>query len=374
MTMDYRAIEARADKLLARADRIRSTDAAGAENLELEAAGLNELAASMKAREERELHAIVRNGKPIVGGAGSADVSAFRDYVRTGAEIRNASLSTTDANGGYIVPEPLHAELIEAARKVDPIARLAHTFELSGDTSMVLPYKATHGVVTTATETGARSEQNAPTFEGPSLTCYDYYTDQRATQTSVDAISGFETMLLSWIYGDIWEQAGVDFAIGNGTTKASGLFAGTSVYDVELSGSAGAVANTNFLTLVTKLHPRYQANACWLMTATTLATVSAMSHPAASGYVPLVDWASGEPHILGRPVYIATSAPEIGAANYPIAYGDVGAGYAVGIHRAPSVLRDPYTVTPYIRYYGLARIGGRPFDPEAIILLKSNDT
>ena len=377
MKLDYRGVEARAETVQAEADKIRAKNPAKAAELDLEAASLDTMAAQMKRDEAEELRAIGANGVAIsgaftAGGGASAD---FLAYMRSGREIQNASLSTADANGGYIVPEPLHAELIEAARKIDPIASRAHTFDLSnGDASMVLPYKATHGAVATATETGARSEQNAPTFEGPVLTCYEYYSDQRATQQAVDSIPGFESMLLSWIYQDIFEAAGADFAVGDGDTAASGLFAATSVYDVELSGSAGALVNTNFLTLATKLHPRYQPNACWLMTATTLAIVSGMSHPAADGYTPLVDWSSGEPRILGRPALICSSAPEIGAANYPIAYGDLGAGYAVGIHRAPSVLRDPFTATPKVRYYGLARIGGRPWNPEAVILLKSNDS
>jgi len=32
----------------------------------------------------------------------------------------------------------------------------------------------------------------------------------------------------------------------------------------------------------------------------------------------------------------------------------------------------PYTAPPYIRYYGVARIGGTPWDRQAGILLKSD--
>jgi HK97 family phage major capsid protein len=110
------------------------------------------------------------------------------------------------------------------------------------------------------------------------------------------------------------------------------------------------------------------------MNSSTLATVMGFSHPAASGYVPLVDWSTGAPMILGKPVLECTSAPDIGAANYPIAFGDIGQGYAVGTHRRPTVLRDPYTATPKIRYYALARLGGAVWSPEAVILLKSNNT
>ena len=64
---------------------------------------------------------------------------------------------------------------------------------------MILPNKATHGVATTATETGARSEQAEPTFAVPTLTAVDYYTDQRASQQFIDSVSDAESMLLAWI-------------------------------------------------------------------------------------------------------------------------------------------------------------------------------
>ena len=61
--------------------------------------------------------------------ADEAAMADFRHYLKTG-EIRDASLSTTDANGGYIVPEPAHAELIEKVRKADPIFGNATLFRL----------------------------------------------------------------------------------------------------------------------------------------------------------------------------------------------------------------------------------------------------
>lgn len=380
--MDYRDLEDRSADLQAKAeaikDKAKGRELSAAEqdkvdSFEMNATSYALVATEWKQKEQAELRDIVAHGRPLTGGIGSSQSAKdLRHYLRTG-EVLNAALSTTDANGGYVVAEPLHASLVEKVRKIDPIFGLAHHFDLSGgDTTMVLPYKSAHGVVTNATETGARSEQSAPTFTGPTLACYDYYTDQRATQTLVDSIPGFEDLLLGWIYQDIYEQAGVDFAVGNGTTKASGLFAATSTYTTKLSGSAGALVNTNFLTVYTALHPRYRPNAVWLMNSATLAVVSTFVLP--NTQTPLVDWSGEVPRILGKPVFESTSAPDIGAANFPVAFGNLSAGYAVGLHRMPSVLRDPYTVTPYIRYYGLARIGGCPWDSQAIMLLKSNNS
>ena len=46
-------------------------------------------------------------------------------------------------------------------------------------------------------------------------------------------------------------------------------------------------------------------------------------------------------------------------------FADIKRAYAVGVHRNISILRDPYTATPKIRFYGLARLGGVAWDYQA---------
>jgi len=294
-------------------------------------------------------------------------------FLRSG-EIRNASMSTTDPNGGFIVPEPLHAALLEKIRKQDPILALATPFDMrGGNDTLELPFKASHGVVANAAEAEARSEQDSPTFESASLTCYDYYTDQRATQTVLDSVPGMEDLVLRWVVEDLYEAAGVHFASGDGNGKPLGLFSATSIYATKLSGAAGALAATDFMPLITAVHPRYRADACFLMNSTTLGVVANFVIPGTTS--PLVVWDTNRtPRIFGYPVYEASSAPDIGATNYPVAFADIASAYAVGIHRNTSVLRDPYTAAPKVRFYGLARLGGTAWDKQAAILLKSNNS
>lgn len=373
--LDYRDVEDRAVAAQAKADKIKAkgtlseAEADEVFNLELNATSLEAMAADLRRREQAELRDIVANGRPLTG-VGAGEVRSFLNYLRTGEPV-DASLSTTDANGGYVVPEPIHQRIVEKVRAVDPIFRLATHFDISGgDATTVIPYKSAHGVAVGATETGARSEQNAPEFAGPTITAYDIYTDQRATQQVLDSVTDLEEMLVGWIVEDCLDQFGIDIAVGNGSTKAKGLFAASDQYTLVASGNASAIANTNFISLFTALHPKYRANAAWLMNSATFATVLGFSHPAATGYDPLVKWDGGQPMILGKPVYEATSAPNVGSNAYPVAFGDVGQAYAIVEHRKPTVLRDPFTQAPKVRFYGLSRLGGAPWDPQACLLLK----
>lgn len=376
MAKNFRDVGQKAVDVQAKADRIRATDPAGADALDYEAVAYRSLAADMEDRERRELEGIVRDGKPISGdslsGGAVAEVRGFLSYLETG-KIENAMSYGNDASGGILVPEPLHAELIAAARKADPIFGNARVFEVNGDPTMILPYRATGAGVANAPELGARSETASPTFTAQSLTCYDYYTDTRVSQTMLDSLpSGGENLILEMIYGDLWEQAGVDFAVGDGVGKASGLFAGTSYYQTMLSGVAGAITNTNFLTAYTTLNPRYRGSAAWIMSSATLAVAMGFASPA-SATEPLVQWVNGSPFIWGRPVLESGSAPEISGTSFPIAFADIRSAYAIGVHRQPSIVRDGLTQVPLVKFMGLARVGGVPHDPGACVLIKSNN-
>jgi HK97 family phage major capsid protein len=371
---DAKHLQARVTDLTAKQDR---TDSENDEIISLmgQTHALEAAAGQVKDAELAELREIVAKGTQVGEGApteAEAEVKAFKNYLRTGDAsglIKDASMSTTDGNGGYLVPEPKHAEMIELIRKNDVIFGNATVFPMTGDTTLLLPYKSAHGVVANATETGARSEQNAPTITSPTLVCYDYYSDQRATQQFLDSVTSAEDMLMTWMYEDIQEQAGADAVAGNGSTKIKGLFAETSAYSHTPTTHDDAFLNTNFLTLYFALPVKYRSNAKWIMSSASLAATAVFADPASANIKLAQQNQAGEWLIYGKPVLESDSAPAAGAGTFPIAFADIKAAYAVGIHRNTTILRDPYTSPPKIRFYSLARMGGCAWDYQACELL-----
>ena len=140
------------------------------------------------------------------------------------------------------------------------------------------------------------------------------------------------------------------------------------------SGSGGAILNSNFISLYFALPVKYRSRAKWIMAPGTLAVATAFALPS-NANVPLctVD-GNGVWSIYGKPVLESDSAPAIGASGHPIALADIAAAYAVGIHRSTTILRDPFTAVPKIRFYSLARLGGCAWDYQACKLLKSNNS
>jgi HK97 family phage major capsid protein len=380
---DYRQFEEDAKHLQARVTELTAKEDRSADerdeivSLMGQIHALEAAAGQVKDAELVELRAAAARGNaltPEVPGPTAAEATwaEYKTYLRSGfvGPIMNASLSTTDANGGFIVPEPEHAELIEKIRKRDVVFGNATVFNLTGDTTLLLPYKSAHGVVTTAAEAGARSEQNAPTFTSPSLVCYDYYSDQRATQTFLDNVSGAESMLMGWMYEDIMEQAGADAVSGDGSVKIEGLFNGTSKYTTQFSGSAATILNTSPIKLYFGLPVQYRQSARFIMTSATLAVCVGFALPS-NANVPLatVD-GNGVWSMYGKPVLESDSAPALGAGLYAMGFGDIRQGYAVGIHRSTTILRDPFTAVPKVRFYSLARLGGTPWNYQAIQIMR----
>ena len=380
--MDYRAIDRQAEELraagaalAAKADELVSEDRDQLMKITGKLEELDRLRIEARDAEIAEARAIAEGGR-VVGETAENDkaAAAFRSFIKTGAEDR-AVLAMTDANGGYVVPEPVHAPLIEKFRKVSPLLQDVTVFNMVGDTTMFLPRKDTHGAVANATETGSRTEQTEPTFTNGSLQAFDYYTDQRVSQQFLDSVDGAENMVTEWIYGDFAEkfQGHIAQGAGYGSQQPAGIFNASSTYATQLSGAAGALANTSFLTTFFSLPQKYRATAKWYLSPATLSSIMGFAYPNLNN-TPLVQMKpQGGFTILGKDVVEVDDAPAIGAANFPVAFGDLGQAYAVGIHKTASILRDPYTAAPNVRFYGLARMGGTPWNKDALVLLKSNN-
>lgn len=380
--MDYRAMDKQAEELravgadlAAKGEAIQPEDRDTLMKITGKLEELDRLRVEARDAEIAEARAISNEGRRI-GETAEADkaAAAFRSYIRSGAEDRATLIAGTDANGGFVVPEPLHAPLIEKFRKLSPLLEDVTIFNMSGDTSMYLPRKDTHGVVANATETGARSQQTEPTFTNSTLQAFDLYTDQRASQQFLDSVEGAEAWITESIYGDFAEKFQSQLATGAGTgsQQAAGIYAATSTYSTQLSGAAGALSNTSFLSTFFALPQKFRANAKWYLSPATLASVIGFAYPNLNN-TPLVENRNGAFYILGKPVVEVDDAPAIGAANFPVAFGDLKQGYAAGIHKNVSILRDPYTAAPNVRFYGLGRMGGTPWNKDAVILLKSNN-
>ena len=271
----------------------------------------------------------------------------------------------------YEKREDEHTWMLDLYRQDNTLLGLVTMFNLNGSKSIELPRKAKHGVVKTAGETDPRPATDTPTFANETLTCHDLYTNQPITQEFLDSIAGGESWLMGEIYDDFTETFGLQCVAGKGDSskEAVGLFTADTFYRKQEASAESAFTPEDIIDMYFSLHPKYRANAVFLMSSKTVGTVRKMSEPASSGTVPFMSMTGSSPTIMGRPVIECPGAPEIGASAHPVAFGDMKRAYAVATHKTPTILRDPYTDKPNVSFYGYCRMGGRPWDPNACILL-----
>ena len=317
-------------------------------------------------------------GGTVVSGTVPQDVEqrkAFADFVRH--DIVNAALLTTpDANGGYMMPNPVREAMIDIVRKQNPIMADATVINLTkpGTFSVELPKKLTATAGGWVAETAARPATNAPTIGMQTLECFEWYANPEVTQSFLDAVEGAEQFVIDDISDTFSEVLGTGLAVGvgPGSKQPSGLFAATSYFTPKLSTTADSLDALQILGSYFALPAKFLPAAKFYGNGATFATLSALAWPNLND-TPLVVWNNGVPSIMSKPIVICDDAPAIGNGLFPVAFGDVKRGYAVGLHTALTVLRDPYTNKPYVSFYTRGRAGGVPWDPKAVLLLKSDN-
>lgn len=339
-------------------------------------------ALEIQARELREyeldqVKAAANTGSQVGNASAEAEsVAAFNNFVRKG-DINNAALLTTpDANGGYLLPNPLREAIVDAVRKVNPIVEEATVITLSkpGTFKVELPRKTGVTAGGWVGETDARTATAAPTIGQNVLTAHEWYANPEATQSFLDSVPGAEQFLVDDIAQTFAATLGTGLAVGTGdaNNQPVGIFTGSSFYATKLSSTADSLDAAQILGAYFALPAKYLPTATWTAKGSTIAALSALAWPNL-GDTPLVRWENGVPTIMGKRVIISDDAPAIGNGNFPLLFGDIKRAYAVGIHSDISVLRDPYTNKPYVGFYSTGRAGGQLWDPNAAILLKSDN-
>lgn len=74
--------------------------------------------------------------------------------------------------------------------------------------------------------------------------------------------------------------------------------------------------------------------------------------------------------LFGIPVVCCSEMPNIMIDACPVAIADFKAAYKIVDRSGISIMRDPYTEKPFVKFYSVKRVGGDVVDANAIKLLK----
>lgn len=309
--------------------------------------------------------------------AAAAEQRAFATYARRGREVLSAdeirSLRVSDDTaGGYLAPEQFIAELQRNLVLFSPIRSIARVTPIGGPAA-IHPKRTGRmtaqwvGETTTRPETTVTFGQNR--YEVRELSCYVDVSNQMLEDSAFDV-----AVELSFEFAEEFGTAeGTAFVNGAGALQPSGFMQNADL-SYTPGGDASQITADGLIDLFHAMPTAYRANASWVMNSNTIAAVRKLKDGTTGAYLLITGGIANAPQttLLGRPVVEAPDMPDIGAGNFPVAFGDFMQGYRIFDRVALSILRDPYSqaTNGMTRFHGRRRVAAGVAKAEAIRKLK----
>jgi HK97 family phage major capsid protein len=296
-------------------------------------------------------------------------------------EQKTAS-GATDAAGGFMIPSIILGPLMKRLADGNPLRDLVRQVQVA---TRDVSFPLSNGNATTGWvgETDTRTGTTEPTLIAPKPTFGTVYALLEATEELV-MDSAFD--VASWFAmeaADKMSEAEAEAIVsGDGTNKPTGLLdtapvetadgsRTAGVFKCILSGHASQLPNADPLVrLVYDLKAGYRTRGTWVMNSATAAAV--MQFKLADRYLWSESLAAGQPaSLIGYPVVICEAMPDIGEDAFPIAFGDWDRAYILASNGGMRITIDNNVTTPgKVKWYMRQRLGGIPFDDNAVRFLK----
>lgn len=338
----------------------------------------------------------LKKARPGLAGEDTPEASEYksaflRDYVRKGREGSLAALEqkalniTTDADGGFAVPEEIDHSIDKLLRNLSPIRRVANVIRIGSGNfrKLVNTSGAASGWVG---EQDARTETDAPQFSEVVPPLGEIYANPAATQSMLDdSFFNVEDWLAEELAAEFAQKEGAAFVAGDGTNKPRGFLAEATSADADDTRAFGTLQHVAtgvdgdwpasdpsdiLVDLVHALKPAYRAGAHFVMSTGLLAEIRKFKD-ADGNYLWRPGLAEGVPAtLMGYPVIEAEDMPAKASDSLSLAFGNFARGYTVTDRMGTRVLRDPFSNKPFVHFYTTKRVGGAVTNSEAIKLLK----
>ena len=241
-------------------------------------------------------------------------------------EFRTNAQSTTDAKGGYTIPEGFSNELAIAMKAWGGMTEVARILRTASGND--IPWPATNDTANVAyqVDEAANLETSASdaTFsKAVTLKAYKWTSGlvRVSPEILTDSYFDFERILIDLFALRMGRGLNAAYTTGAGGTTISGVVTGAT--DASLSSvAATALSYNNLVDLMHSVDPAYRGNARWMFNDATLKAIRKIVD---ENDVPL--WqpniTMGSPDmILGKPFTINQDVADIGASAKSVLFGD----------------------------------------------------
>lgn len=330
---------------------------------------------------------------PLSAEGYAAYKTALSSVIRNGEqklsadELKAINVGTA-TQGGFLVGFEMEAGIERVVHRYSAMRQLARVIPIGSASYKKLVKTSGTSGGTRGGETTAPTTGTSPGWSEVEFKPGTYLSDQRITMESLeDSVQDVESDLMEEIGIEFAEMEGADFITGDGINGPRGFQSYEMIANASyawgkvgftVSGAAADFATTNpsdkLIDLQHSLKRQYRGNAAWAMNDATLAAIRKFKD-GQGNYL----WGMTAPSnlmagavgtLLGHPVVTDDFMPDRGADTFPVAFGDFKRAYYVIDRKGMSILRDPYTAVPYVKFIARRRVGGGIANFEAVKVLK----
>ena len=308
--------------------------------------------------------------------------TAWSRYLRNGDESGLASLDTkayssvSDAQGGFLAPAELDRLIESRLMQASPMRQIATVRQTSAGTYRK-PIALGLGA-DWATETQSRTESFTQGFSLLEFPAGELYAMPAATQALLeDSLADMDEWLAEEVETAFSIQESMAFINGDGAGKPRGIldypiesesshaWGKTGYVDGDFSQSS---AGDQLIDLIHAPKSQFRTNGRFVMNRRTAASVRKLKD-GDGRYIWAPSMNGNDASVLGYPVTEIENMPDIGDGQPAIAFGDFRRGYLITDRQGARVLRDPFSLKPYVLFYTTKRVGGGIQNFDAIKLM-----
>ena len=288
------------------------------------------------------------------------DQEEFSNYARGLAMTLS---SGKDEKGGFLVPKHVTTRFQNLLDDLSPIRKIARIETISTDSFEILKDfgEADSGWVH---ETEQRPATKSPEFRKQRIDIHELYAKPVLTQKLLDdSMIDLEPWILQKIAEKMARAENEAFLRGDGSGKPKGLLA----YRGDLKTIKGNTVET-FIEASLSLKPYFLRSACFLMSHRGLSLIQTLKDPATGHFLFQQSLQQSAPStLLGYPIVLCEALD-----NEPlIVFGSFYEGYQIVDRMGLSLLRDPFSIKPFVEFYARKRVGGDVIAPEAFCLINA---
>jgi len=349
-----------------------------------------ELAAKAALIEELEAKADAPSLNTIESKESEMD-NQFKTFMQEGVDglrAKGADLQiSTDAQGGYSLPEELRQEIIRLEKEVSPLRSVVSVASASTTDvkQLVSVGDAASGWVG---ENSSRAQTNAPELAQRSATFGEVYARPRIYQHMLeDSFFNAEAWLAGEVARQFAEVEGQAFLNGDGSNKPVGILNGLTLsasaaandvngtYEVINHGVDGAIGATdaaiidNLREVVLSVKTGYLPGSAWMMNRATHNVLAQLKNGDGEYFLQRNLTDSAAARLFGYDIIINEDMADIPATTgdaAPILFGNFARAYQIVDRVGVSMLRDPYTNPGSVMFYTRKRTGSMVLDASAL--------